>query len=310
MSHSSAASWEKLPSLPEPNAGFLGTGFGEEVVVIGGTNWQGDAKRWLDRILVFEPGKMVWREAGRLASPLAYAASGTSEDGFYFAGGSSGAQTYHTLSRLDRSLTPKVVATRVPPLVYASSAILDGRLYVIGGAEDQARIETMTNACWTIDLQSGQAARIADLPAPGLAVGAAVACGGRVFVFGGCVWDSTAGAVANLSSSFAFSPAENRWQILPPLPSTNRGLTTVALDDRHVLLAGGYKNDAEEFTDEMFLFDTMGGTYQPTIPLPYRALVGLVKAGDYLYCLGGEPKKKERTDAAYRLPVRALLKAR
>ncbi len=302
-----AATWEKLPPLPEPAAGFLCGALGEDIVIAGGTHWKAGAKHWLDRIWIFESKRNAWREAGRLDAPLAYCAFGETKDGLYFAGGSTGTETRATLGLLDGRCAVTVIARIEPRFVYASGAILEGKLYVIGGAQDQAQLETMTAACFAIDLKTGAVSRIADLPVPGFVVGAAAACDGRVFVFGGAQWDVEAGEAENLSSAFAFSPSENRWETLRPLPSANRGLTALVLGEHHILLAGGYKNDVEEFTDEAFLFDTTRGDYSATKPLPYRALVALVKSGDHIYCLGGEDKKKQRTDACHRIGVAALL---
>lgn len=307
MTHLHAA-WEKLPPLPEPNGGFICGAFGEGIVIAGGTNWQDGAKRWLDRIWIFEPGRNAWRAGGRLPSPVGYAAFGQTPDGLWFAGGSSGTQTHAALSLLDDKFAVKHIAALAPRFVYGASALLGGKLYVIGGSQeqDQAKLGTMTNACFAIGLNSGRTTRLADLPVPAFVSGAAAACGRRLFVFGGARWDAGAGAQANLSGAFAFTPTENRWQELQPLPSPNRGLTALALDERHILIAGGYKNDAEEFTDEAFIFATARGEYLPAKPLPYRALVALVKSGGFIYCLGGEDRKKQRTDACFRIRVEEL----
>src|SRR5437016_922700 len=88
------AGWERLPPLPEPNGGFVCGAVGGNIVIAGGTNWKDDTKHWLDRIRVFEPRKNAWRDGGRLAAPLAYAASGRTKDGLWFAGGSSGTETH------------------------------------------------------------------------------------------------------------------------------------------------------------------------------------------------------------------------
>ena len=83
-----------------------------------------------------------------------------------------------------------------------------------------------------------------------------------------------------------------------------RGLNSCVLDERHIFLAGGYK---EDFTDEAFIYDTETDSYFKTAPLPYRGMVSLIKNGDNLYCLGGEDKMRHRSDLAYRIPWKALL---
>jgi N-acetylneuraminic acid mutarotase len=304
-----AANWERLAPLPEPSGGCICGVLDGNIVIAGGTNWTDGAKHWLDHIWVFEPHKNTWRGAGRLPTPLAYAVTAQTAAGLWFAGGSSGMETQATLSLLDRSLAPKSVAAIEPHFVYAAGAALDSRLIVVGGAQDQARVETATNACFSLDLRTGKAAPIAGLPVPGIITGAAAACGGRLYVFCGAHWDAAAGEVANMAGSFAWLPSDDRWTALLPYPFAGRGQTAVSLDDRYIYIAGGYRDDPEGFTDAAFLFDTKTETFRGALPLPYRAMVSLVVVGDTLYCLGGEDAKKHRTDAAFRIPTREIIAA-
>lgn len=302
-----AATWERLAPLPEPAAGFIVGAFDGNIVIAGGTNWRGETKHWIDLIQLYDPARNAWREVGRLPAPLAYAASGRTADGLCFAGGSSGPQTHGTLAVLDRQFAVKTIATIEPRFVYAGGTVLDGQLYVIGGAPAQERIDAMTHACFSFDLRTGHTTRLADLPVPGFIVGGTAACAGRVFVFGGAEPAAVAGEVNNLATTFAWSPAEKRWSKLAPYPCANRGLNAIALDERHIYIAGGYKNDVEGFTDEAFLFDVATETFRPSVPLPHRAMVHLVLTGEHLYCLGGEDRKKHRTGAVFRIAWRELL---
>lgn len=306
MAHVHAAGWEKLAPLPEPNGGFICGAIGDAIVIAGGTNWSDGVKQWLRPIQVFEPAKNEWRQVGLLPEAVAYAATGARADGVWFASGSSGTQTHATLGLIGHAFAIKPVASIDVRAVYCASALLDGRLFVIGGAQDQASLESSGNACFAIDLASGHAQRIADLPRPSFFTGAAAACAGRVFVFGGASWDSKSQAVTNRADASAYSPREDRWEKIRPLPAPNRGLAAVAIDDERIVIAGGYKNDVEEFTDETFVFDVKSGEYQRAKPLPYRALAGLVKCGEFLYCLGGEDRKQHRTDACFRIHIEEL----
>jgi N-acetylneuraminic acid mutarotase len=142
-----------------------------------------------------------------------------------------------------------------------------------------------------------------------LTTATAAAVGNRLFVFGGGRWDPMAKTVVNHSTAYAYSVAARRWDTLPPLPYPVRGMTAAALDERHIFLAGGYRNDDIEFVTDAFIFDVETKVYAPTKALPYAAMVNLVKSGDWLYCLGGEDRKKHRTDAAFRIPWQDLLSA-
>ena len=82
------------------------------------------------------------------------------------------------------------------------------------------------------------------------------------------------------------------------------------LDATHLLLAGGYRDEATGFAAETYVFDLAANHYRATVPLPYRAgNVGLVQAGEWLFAFGGEDRMKHRTAVMYRIRWRELLDA-
>lgn len=305
-----AAGWERVADLPEPNGGFAYALIDGEIVIAGGTNWPGDVKHWLDKIRAYDVARGTWREAGRLETPAAYAAFDAGAGVLWLAGGSGGAGGHPVLWRLGQGAAVTRVAAIEPRLVYASGALLGDTLYTVGGAADQARLDLLTNAFRAIDLRTGSSRKLADYPEVGFGIGTAVAGNDRIYVFGGARWEAKAGTVANLAAAHVYSPATGRWSDLPPLPVAIRGITAVQLDATHLLLAGGYRDEATGFAAETYLFDLAAGRYRPTIPLPYRAgSVGLVKVGEWLYALGGEDRMKHRTAAMVRIRWRELLDA-
>ncbi|MSU52146.1 MAG: hypothetical protein EXS41_01945 [Opitutaceae bacterium] len=304
------ATWERLASLPVGNGGFVCGALNGKIIVAGGTNWKDDTKFWLDQIWAYDPVPNVWREAGRLTAPLAYAVAGHDGRTIWFAGGSSGTMTHRALWKMEPDLSLRHAAPLDLGFVYASGALIGSTLYVVGGTDDQAKLDRITNTFLAIDVKTGATTRLADYPEVGLTTGTAAVAGGRLFIFGGARWDPATKTVVNHSAAHAYSPAKKRWEALPSLPHPGRGFTAVALDERHLFVAGGYRNDEVEFVADTFVFNVDTGTYASTTPLPYAAMVALVKSGDWLYCLGGEDRKKHRTDAAFRIRWRELLKAR
>jgi N-acetylneuraminic acid mutarotase len=302
-----AADWERLAPLPEPNGGFVSGVVDGRIIIAGGTNWKDDTKRWLTRIHAYDPVSHTWSGSGRLAAPLAYAVAGEHAGALWFAGGSGGKGTHTAVSNIDRSLAVKSAFTLTGASALAGGAVLGSSLYVLGGTDDMDHLEQATNAFLAIDLRSGRTTKLPDYPEPAFFIGASAASGDRFFAFGGARWDAGTKTVANLSAAHAFNTASGRWEKLAPLPFAVRGIAAVALDDTHILLAGGYKNDTDEFTDEAFIYDIASGKYTATQPLPYRAMVSLVKLVDWIYCLGGEDRKKHRTDAAFRVRWKELL---
>ncbi len=303
-----AAHWEPLAALPEPNGGSVSGAVGGQIVLAGGTMWKDDVKHWLRRIHAYDPKANAWRETGLLQAPVAYAAAGEYEGALWFAGGSSGSNTHLAVWKIGLNRASTRMFTLRSASVLAGSAVVGSTLYALGGTDDMNHLERATNTFLAIDLRNGRTTKLPDYPEPSFITGATAACGSRFFAFGGARWDTTSNTVANLSSAYAFNTVLGCWEKLTALPYEVRGLTALTLDDQHILLAGGYKNDAEEFTSEAFIYDVGTGRYTPTHPLPYKAMVSLVKSEGWVYCLGGEDRKRHRSDAMFRIRVADLLR--
>lgn len=304
---SHAAGWERLAPLPVPNGGFVGAASAGRIVIAGGVTWRGDTKVWLDGIWTYDPTRNAWSESGKLPAPLAYSVSGSDGSTVCFAGGSGGETTHRSLWRMDPGQAPRVVAPIEPALVYAAGGLIGHTLYAAGGTDDQAAIERITNSFLGLDVRTGKSTRLPDYPEASLTTATAAVVGGKLYVFGGARWDAGRKAVVNHASAHAYAPETNRWERLPPLPFPGRGFNAVALDDRFILVAGGYRNDEVEFVVDAFVFDTRSRVFTPTKPLPYAAMVTLIRSGEFLYCLGGEDRKRHRTDAAFRIRWQELL---
>lgn len=302
-----SAAWERLAPLPVPNGGFVAAASGDRILAVGGVTWRGDDKIWLDGIWSYDPARNAWADAGKLPAPLAYATVGSAGPTVWFAGGSSGTTTHRQLWQLAPGKAPQSVATIEPALVYAAGGVIGDTLYAAGGTDDQAAIERISPRFHGINLRTGAARRLADYPEVSLTTATAAVAGGRLYVFGGARWDAKLKSVVNHASAHAYTPATDRWEKLPPLPHPGRGFCAVALDDRHILVAGGYRNDEVEFVTDAYVFDVQQRTFTPTTPLPYAAMVSLVRNGDWLYCLGGEDRKRHRTDAVFRIRWQELL---
>lgn len=304
----SSGGWQRLAPLPVGNGGFVSAALNGEIVIAGGTTWKDDTKSWLDQIWIYDPARNAWRDGGRLPVALAYATTGTDRSSLWFAGGSSGTSTHLVLWKMEPGGAVRRSATLERGFVYGSGAVIGSTLYTVGGSDDQSKLDHITNAFHGINLRTGALTRLPNYPEAGLSTGTAAAIGDRLYVFGGAQWDPAKATVVNHSAAHVYATNAKAWTPLPPLPHPGRGITAVTLDDRHILLAGGYRNDEVEFVRDAFIFDVQTSVYTATGPLPYAAMVALVQSGDWLYCLGGEDRKKHRTDAVHRIRWRELLR--
>lgn len=304
-----ASEWEKLPPLPEANGGFTcGVDHGY-VVVAGGTRWVNGEKKWLSSVHLFDPVKKQWKTSGlELPSPMAYGVAGHSKKGFVFAGGSTGAAGFDSQGSLvGGHLILRQGLPKTQPVVLAAGGMMGEKLIFVGGTPDAADLASLTKSAFALNAD-GQIEPLPDYPGQPIGIAASATVGEQLFIFGGAHWDAAKQVVVNTSAAYAFAVKTKIWRKLPSFPYAVRGLTAVALNDDLIYLAGGFKNDAEGFTDEAFLYDLQKNESRPAKPLPYKAMVGLVVCDGQVYCLGGEDRQKSRTDACFRMPVADLIK--
>ncbi len=303
------AEWETLPSLPEPNGGAFCGAAGGRIVVVGGTNWEGGTKNWLRSVHAFDPASRKWSALPGLSEgPAAYGVTFPQEASFQFLGGSDGKQSVKTIATVDAT---GVMLQQVPelpsPIVLAAGGVVDASLIIAGGTDDAANVSGVSRSTHSI-AESGRKWRVrpmAEFPGKAFMSAGSAATGGELLVFGGLNWNANSKAIENTTASHAFSPAKNAWRQLKPLMVANRGLGAVALDERHIYLAGGY---VEDFTADAVIYDVKTDSYRKAKSLPYAAMVSLVKHNGFVYCLGGEDKKQSRTDKFFRIAVAELLK--
>jgi len=301
-----ATGWERRAPLPVSNGGFVAAALGDRIVVAGGTTWDADTKRWIDRLWSYDPVADRWSEAGRLPAALAYPASAQVGDALWWAGGSSGNASHRQLWTLGPDLTPRLVSRLAEGFVYAAAAVVGLELHVVGGTDDQAALDRVSRRFRSINLKTGHLTELPPYPELGFTTGTAVAAGARVLVFGGARWDATARTVVNHAAAHGYDPRTRQWSALPPLPRPNRGLTALTLDPRRVYLAGGYEGGEPGFVNHAMMFNPEDPGYRPATPLPYAGMVTLVKMGDRVYCLGGEDRMRHRSAAVHRIAVDKL----
>lgn len=302
-------SWKAGPPMPVPSGGHAAGVFGGELFVIGGTNWRGGEKFWLDDIQRYGSGRRLWSPAGRLPVSIAYAASASDGERLYLCGGSDGERDLRTclaLSLMETRLRCRPVAPLPEPRVYAGGAICNGVLYVVAGAADHADLSTTTGSLFAADLK-GVRLRWRELPPlpAGRFIPAVTSAAGRLYVFGGGRLNAK-GEVENLADAWAYDPEAEGWAQLPDLPQAARGIDAVAASDDLVLLFGGYtataaqaraKGPAFGFSNRVIAFRPAEGGFKPMGQMPYAAIgTAPALADGRIYLTGGEDRMRHRTN--------------
>jgi DNA-binding CsgD family transcriptional regulator len=203
-----------------------------------------------------------------------------------------------------------------------AAAVVDGKLYVIGGDT----LAGVTGEVEIYNLQTGDWSTAASKPLPVANVAAAV-LDGRIYVPGGYTatgptavvevydtqldaWSSDvaplpervfAYALATyqqkvylfggsngqgyLATAYAYDPQAGRWTTLTPMP-TARGFAAAALLGEAIYVVGGYDGQQDLTACERYLPAT--DQWEPCVPLSIgRGGLGLVAVRDTLYAIGG-----------------------
>lgn len=283
--------WAEVRGMPLPRAGYMAGTDGRRLLLAGGTYWEGGTKKWSSRADWYDPEKDVWQPAPSLPFPVGDAAS-VSFGGrvFVLGGGADGAVSGDTLV-LEDGAWRKLESWSLPaPRLYPVSAVLDGRVYVVGGLAAAGDYAHATATVWSRRLDGEEGwRRHAPIPGPGRAHFALAPYRGRLYLFGGMT--EADGQFVNLAGALEYDPAVEKWRALPDAPVARRAWGAAPWQGR-ILLLGGY---SEDFSGQVYSFDprTARYTLSGTLPRPV-ADARFVRAAGKLLTAGGESGPKIR----------------
>jgi N-acetylneuraminic acid mutarotase len=275
--------------------------------VLGGTNWKDNTKHWLDEMWTFDTAVGEWRAFGKLPHRLTCAVISEWKGDLILAGGFDSTQPCNEVWRIKPKGTVEPEGKLSCRSAAAMGGVIDDSLVFVGGCANPSDFQGPRNDAQQLQLKSGTTSPIPFPPLDAFCLGANVVAGSELFIFGGATLDASNQTV-NLNKAWAYSPSKG-WRTLRPLPVFVRGAAAVVLDKRHILVAGGYGGDPENFLSTAFIYDREKDAYSRTTDLPIPAITALARAGDFVYVLGGEDRMKHRTDECFRVKVKELLES-
>jgi hypothetical protein len=297
-----AEGWESLPPLPEPNGGFICGTMKGGIVIGGGTNWVDGSKLWLDKVWFFDAASKQWSAKGKLPHPLGYAVCGEWRGNLVVAGGFDGTTASDEVWLLTPTFEWKLVGHLKVAVSLAAGGVCGDDLIVTGGTPDPTKLDALVSTTQRLNLVNGSVSLVSAPREVGTGTVASVAVESHLLLFGGARFDAVS-AVANLDQAWTFDSSKTSWTELPAYPVTVRACDAVALNGQHFYIAGGYTDD---FTAKAWVFDSKTQSYTPSVPLPMPNCTKLIRCGDCVYALGGEPAKKVRSDKVWRIRLRDL----
>ena len=305
--------WTYRHMLPLPVGGGAAGFVGGKLTYAGGTAWRNDVKQWLNQVHIYDPRVDKWTEGPSLPVPLAYGAFANANDSLVVLGGSDGKKTHRECWVLDAAATSwKSCGTAPGDTLLGRAEATEGRIYLFGGCSDVADLTRCSDALYQRS-QDGKWSRVSTLPQGAVAMPAKAMVGRKVYLFGGCSMPR-AGALRNRDDAYAFDTTDGSWKKLRPLPHPNRGMSAAAIDNRHIVLYGGYSASPQEaagkgpefgFTADVLVYDTETDNYEQVGQGPLAAAgVELLYHSGVLFGVGGEHRMRGRSDRLLTSPVK------
>jgi len=297
--------WLVLAPFPVPSEEVLGATANNKMYVFAGL-----APVWKPKALVYEydPAANTWTQKKPMPLPSHHVAFATLNDKIYAFGGfkppENGPPAWDPIDNAweydPAADTWKALAPLPSKRGAASAAVLNGKIYVTGGAtslpgvkENGIHPARPHNVVATVDVYDPATNSWGSARPLLLARNhhASAAVGGRLYVIGGRVSSAfISGTSNNVDLIEAYDPATDLWSARPRMP-TPRSAIAAGVYNGRIIIPGG------EVQDSRFLgafkaveaFDTATNTWQilPSMPHPRHGLaVGAI--GNRLYAVSGD----------------------
>jgi N-acetylneuraminic acid mutarotase len=285
--------WTEQTPMPQAEAGGAAGFASGQLILAGGTAWQGEVKQWLDTVQVYDVASRQWRTGARLPRPVAYGPAVSIDNGIEVFGGTDGTEVRRTSWRYDTAKAAWHPTGEVPADVLLGRAARIGeRVYLLGGCRDAVDLTTCRDAVWERDA-AGAWHKASAIPGGPVALPAVATSGNRIFLFGGCSMPEP-GKVVNHARAAAYDVGTKQWESLPDLPAANRGLSAVAVNDQQIYVLGGYTDIG--LSAAVWIYHVRERRYEPASPLPVPLLgTDFFLYRGTLYGAGGEDRIRGRS---------------
>lgn len=216
--------WRELPTMPEPRARFAMAALEGKIYVVGGRD---AADEPLATGAVYAPAMETWQAIADMPEARSGHVLAALHGKLYALGGDAAVVDVFdpATNSWTRKPAPEATARKG-----AGAAVLDGRIFLVGGRADGAASAEVDAYDPVLDLWT----READLASPRAGL-AAAAVAGRIHVVGG----SDAKGSGVLDEHVSLAPGEAAWRTESELPIPRADLAAAALDGRLAVLGGG-----------------------------------------------------------------------
>lgn len=243
--------WTQLATLPEPRHHMTLTAVNGLLYGVGG--FSGGFPNWRAQptMVVYDPSSNTWATSVDLPAARAEGVAAAVDGELYMIGGrvraTGDAQHFndHIDTTRNEAFDPATGqwskrADAPTARNSAASAVIDGKIFVVGGRQFSRNPDGSTPQVNVPNLEAYDPATDrweTRSPMPAARGGlAATAANGKLYVFGGEQWVPDRAVFAD---SWVYDPEADTWDILPPLPTPRHGLGAAAVGNRIFVFGGG-----------------------------------------------------------------------
>jgi N-acetylneuraminic acid mutarotase len=279
--------------MPEGVSGGAVALISNKLVYAGGTTWRNQVKCWLTSTFFYDLQSDSWSLGPALPEPLAYGAGLRTDHSLEVLGGANESSVSPKCWRLNAGENRWAESGVLPVAsVFGKAEIVQAHAYLFGGCAT-TELSRCSNSVLRRN-QAGKWEKVSEMPQGPVALSAIAVIRDQIYLFGGCSLDSS-GKTRNRDEAYRFDPRTNRWTALQSLPAAIRGISAAPINQRYILLAGGYV-DPRGFSAEVYLYDTEDGQYNPIAALPFPVMgMEILSRGSTIWGVGGEDRNRGRT---------------
>src|SRR5215212_9888809 len=227
----------------------------------------------------------VWSERAPLLLPRSETSTAQLGSRLVVMGGYPGARITSDSVQVYDSVTDSwsLGPTLPRPLHHTMTAVVDGRLFLIGGeaGNPTGGESVFQDRVYMLDEAADTWVERAPMPTARSGGGSAV-IDGKIYVAGG--------RPPRGSDLAVYDPTLDQWTVLPAIPTQRNHLAVATIDGRLYVAGGRFGGGVgSEMTDIMEIYDPRQNTWTSGAPmLSPRAGVAAVAANGCLYAIGGE----------------------
>nr|7ON6_A Chain A, SAKe6AE [synthetic construct] len=261
------------------------------IYAVGGYDGSPDGHTHLNSVEAYDPETDTWS----LVAPMKTRRSGVGVavlDGrIYAVGGYDGSPDGHTHLNSVEAYDPETDTwSLVAPMKTRRSgvgvAVLDGRIYAVGGYDGSPDGHTHLNSVEAYDPETDTWSLVAPMKTRRSGVGVAV-LDGRIYAVGG--YDGSPDGHTHLNSVEAYDPETDTWSLVAPMKTRRSGVGVAVLDGR-IYAVGGYDGSPDGHThlNSVEAYDPETDTWSLVAPMKTRRSgVGVAVLDGRIYAVGG-----------------------